>query len=64
MTLLVGMIAAIALTLRERRNRKYVTSDQQLRVKASDRLKMVNIPSQRELPTADAQDVKPAGEGK
>ena len=63
-TLLVGMIAAIALTLRERRNRKYVTSDQQLHVKASDRLKMVNIPSQREVPTAEEQDAKPAGEGK
>lgn len=63
-TLLVGMIAAIALTLRERRNRKYVTSDQQLHVKASDRLKMVNIPSQREVPTSDVADEKPAGEGK
>ncbi|MGO1767156.1 MAG: NADH-quinone oxidoreductase subunit J family protein, partial [Advenella sp.] len=63
MTLLVGMVAAIALTLRERRNRKYVTSDQQLGVKASDRLKMINIPSQTEVPTANEQGVKPVGEG-
>ena len=63
-TLLVGMIAAIALTLRERRNRKYVTSDQQLHVKASDRLKMVNIPSQREVPAVNADAAKPVGEGK
>lgn len=63
-TLLVGMIAAIALTLRGRRNSKYVTSDQQLHVKASDRLKMVNIPSQREVPTTDPQDGTPVGESK
>ncbi len=63
-TLLVGMIAAIALTLRGRRNSKYVTSDQQLHVKASDRLKMVNIPSQREVPTTDLQDGTPVGESK
>ncbi|MGH8842884.1 MAG: hypothetical protein ACREX1_09390 [Advenella sp.] len=64
MTLLERKNAAISLTLRERRNRKYVTPDQQLHVKASDRLKMVNIPSQSEVPTTGAQDVKSAGEGK
>ncbi len=62
--LLVGMIAAIALTLRERRNRKYVTASQQLHVKASDRLKMVNIPSQHEATATKEQDVKPVGEAK
>ena len=44
--LLVGMISAIALTLRERRNRKYVLAKDQLHVKAADRVRLVNIKSE------------------
>lgn len=48
--LLVGMISAIALTLRERRNRKYVLAKDQLHVKAADRVRLVNIKSELEAP--------------
>jgi NADH-quinone oxidoreductase subunit J len=37
--LLVAMIAAIALTLRERKDSKHMDPSQQVRVKASDRLR-------------------------
>ncbi len=46
--LLVGMVAAIALTLRRRRDVKYNDPSAAVRVKAKDRFRMVNIPSQRE----------------
>lgn len=41
--LLVGMIAAIALTLRKRSDVKRTDSSEQVRVKASDRLRMVKM---------------------
>ncbi|CCG17420.1 NADH-ubiquinone oxidoreductase, chain J [Taylorella equigenitalis 14/56] len=44
--LLVGMIAAIALTLRERKNRKYVLVSDQLKVEAKDRVRLVSLPSE------------------
>lgn len=50
--LLVGMVAAIALTLRRRSDVKYNDPAQQVRVKAADRVRLVNIPSQSELPAA------------
>ncbi|CCG19318.1 NADH-ubiquinone oxidoreductase, chain J [Taylorella asinigenitalis 14/45] len=52
--LLVGMIAAIALTLRERKNRKYVLVSDQLKVQAKDRLRLVSLKSEpRVEPLAD-----------
>jgi NADH-quinone oxidoreductase subunit J len=42
--LLVAMIAAIALTLRKRKDSKYTNPSQQVRVHASDRLKIVKLP--------------------
>src|SRR5512133_3545038 len=42
--LLVAMIAAIALTLRKRKDSKYTNPSQQVRVRASDRLKIVKLP--------------------
>lgn len=48
--LLVGMIAAIALTLRERKNRKYVLARDQLYVNAKDRVRLVNLKSEVETP--------------
>lgn len=48
--LLVGMIAAIALTLRERKNRKYVLASDQLYVNAKDRVRLVNLKSEVETP--------------
>ena len=41
--LLVAIIAAIALTLRERKDSKHVSPADQVRVKASDRLRLVKI---------------------
>ena len=57
--LLVGMVAAIALTLRGRRDVKYNDPSAAVRVRAKDRFRMVKLPSQREraqaAPAADAQ---------
>src|SRR5690606_32417938 len=44
--LLVGMVAAIALTLRRRRDVKYNNPSDQVRVKASDGIRLVKVPSQ------------------
>jgi NADH-quinone oxidoreductase subunit J len=62
--LLVGMIAAIALTLRRRRDTKYTNPGDAVRVRAKDRFRLVNLPSQREHPSvvppaATAQAVNP-----
>jgi NADH-quinone oxidoreductase subunit J len=43
MILLVAMIAAIALTLRERKDSKYQSVDWQVRVKAKDRMEVVKM---------------------
>ncbi|NOL50206.1 NADH-quinone oxidoreductase subunit J [Pelistega europaea] len=48
--LLVGMISAIALTLRERKNRKYVLVSDQLYVNAKERVRLVNLKSEVETP--------------
>ena len=45
--LLVAMIAAIALTLRERKDSKYVNPADQVRVKARDRVRIVQMPVTR-----------------
>src|SRR5690625_909002 len=47
--LLVGMISAIALTLRKRSDVKYNDPAKQVRVRAEDRVRLVNIPSQSEV---------------
>lgn len=44
--LLVGMIAAISLTLRKRRDVKYNDPGASVRVRASDRVRLVDLPSQ------------------
>lgn len=48
--LLVGMVSAIALTLRKRTDVIRTNPGQQVRVRAKDRLRMVNIASQTEQP--------------
>ncbi len=50
--LLVGMVAAIALTLRRRTDVKRNRPSDQVKVQAKDRVRMVSIPSQTELPSA------------
>ncbi|MBJ7263347.1 MAG: NADH-quinone oxidoreductase subunit J [Burkholderiaceae bacterium] len=60
--LLVGMISAIALTLRRRRDAKPSDPGAAVRVKAKDRLRMVSVPSQRDVPTASASDAAVEGD--
>lgn len=60
--LLVGMIAAIALTLRRRRDVKYQRPGDQVRVRAQDRVRLVSIASQTEAPPP--QDAQAQGETK
>lgn len=55
--LLVAMIAAIALTLRERKDTKTIDPSEQVRVRASDRLTIVKV-----APTRQAAPVAPAPE--
>jgi len=49
--LLVGMVAAIALTLRRRHDVKYNNPADQVRVKARDRIRLVDLPSQTKKPS-------------
>ena len=48
--LLVAIIAAIALTLRQRKDSKFVDASEQVRVKARDRLAVVQVAATREAP--------------
>jgi len=45
--LVVAIIAAISLTMRKRKTTKYQNPGEQVKVKASDRLKIVKMPSER-----------------
>ena len=61
--LLVAIVAAIALTLRTRKDSKYVNPSDQVRVKARDRVRIVQMPVTRAAqPVAD--EVPAAGETK
>jgi NADH-quinone oxidoreductase subunit J len=48
--LLVAIIAAIALTMRSRKDSKYQDPSEQVRVKASDRLELVKMEPVRSAP--------------
>jgi NADH-quinone oxidoreductase subunit J len=52
--LLVAIVAAIALTLRQRKDSKHIDPSLQVRVKASDRLQVIKLP-----PTRPAEPVQP-----
>ena len=60
--LLVAIIAAIALTLRRRKDSKYQNPSDQVRVKAADRVRIVKMKPEVELPPAPP--VAPEGEKK
>ena len=45
--LVVAIIAAIALTLRQRKDSRHTDPSQQVRVRASDRLQIVKMPASR-----------------
>lgn len=59
--LLVGMVAAIALTLRRRRDVKSSNLDAAVRVKARNRLRMVSITSQQDKLITPATKISTAG---
>jgi NADH-quinone oxidoreductase subunit J len=50
--LLVAIVAAIALTLRKRKETKYQNPSQQIRVRREDRVRLVNVPSEKRDDTA------------
>ena len=59
--LLIAMVAAIALTLRNRKESKYQNVSAQVRVKARDRLKIIKMPAEMESAIdAPAQGSEPA----
>lgn len=55
--LLVAMIAAIALTLRARKDSKYVSPADQVRVKARDRMTVVKMAATQALPPTPADNL-------
>jgi len=50
--LLVAMVAAIALTLRKRKDSKFVSPSEQVRVRAADRLQVVKVAVTQPAPAA------------
>lgn len=52
--LLVAIVAAIALTLRRRKDSKYIDASQQLRARKADRMRIVKMPPTVELPPQPA----------
>ena len=61
--LLVAIVAAIALTLRERKDSRHMDPAQQVRVQARDRLRVVKMPPTLAQPKPEPQ-ATPAAEGK
>jgi NADH-quinone oxidoreductase subunit J len=62
--LLVGMVAAITLTLRHRRDAKYFSPSDAVRVRAKDRFRLVSMPAvKRESAAAAAQPAAVAAAG-
>jgi len=59
--LLVGMIAAIALTLRKRKDSQYQSPAQQVRVTKAERLSIVKVAPQVETPVAEEAASTQAG---
>jgi len=60
--LLVAIIAAIALTLRARKDSRHLDPSLQVRVKKADRLRIVQIAPQREAVGPGDTDVRPVGD--
>ncbi|WP_298015407.1 NADH-quinone oxidoreductase subunit J [uncultured Aquabacterium sp.] len=54
--LLVAIVAAIALTLRRRKDSQYQNPSEQVRVKKADRLRIVKVAPQVDAPAADASN--------
>lgn len=62
--LLVGMIAAIALTLRQRKDSKKIDASKQVRVKARDRVEVVQMAPTRAAPADEPAREAPAPQEK
>lgn len=62
--LLLAIVAAIALTLRERKDTKHVDPAQQVRVRASDRLQVIKMPPSRPAQPEPPAAAAAAGETK
>jgi NADH-quinone oxidoreductase subunit J len=62
--LLVAIIAAVALTLRKRKDTKYFAPGDAVKVKSTDRLRMVQMKSESTRVTGDSQPAAPAAENK
>ena len=60
--LLVGMVAAISLTLRRRNDVKRNVPSEQLKVKREDRIRLVSVPAERERAADAAQTAAPHGD--
>jgi NADH-quinone oxidoreductase subunit J len=54
--LLVAMVAAIALTLRERKDSKYQNPSEQVRVRAKDRVELIKMDPVRPAPPAPVEE--------
>ncbi|KZC38597.1 MULTISPECIES: NADH-quinone oxidoreductase subunit J [Rhodanobacter] len=61
LVLTVGLVAAVALTLRERRDARYESASRQVRVDPRDRVRIVKMDAVRQPPAADEGS---AGESK
>ncbi|MBC5767155.1 NADH-quinone oxidoreductase subunit J [Ramlibacter albus] len=59
--LLVAIVAAIALTLRTRKDSKHIDPSLQVRVKARDRVSIVKLPSVQQAPAPVAPEAAPEG---
>ena len=62
--LMVAMIAAIALTLRQRKDSKYASPSDQVRVKASDRMTVLKMDATKTAAPVPASSAADAVEGK
>jgi len=58
--LLVAMIAAIALTLRARKDSKYVNPGDQVRVKAADRMTVLKMSASQVAPAPTTEEATQA----
>jgi NADH-quinone oxidoreductase subunit J len=54
--LLVAIIAAIALTLRQRKDSKYIDPTLQLKARKQDRLRIIKMQSEKEVPQSNLTD--------
>lgn len=56
--LLVAIVAAIALTLRDRKDSKFINPADQVRVKRADRIRIVSMPAEVEVAAAETEKAK------